>query len=200
MDGALESAWKAYKHDFSEDDRKVFEDHACHGIEEYMDKLVNACQLHRDAHIRHKIYAWFEPIVNSVRLFVPVAESAMKAAPIPGAAVLGGIVALISIAERLFEYQKRSMQMLEEISISLRTLLIYEKDLYKDIDLVTKALELVYGDILTFCSRAIHFLVDKTEKGDLRARIKGFKFMTFQDFEARLGKVVDSFNRHMRQL
>ena len=154
----------------SDEERRQFEEYACNGLDEYITTVVSACKAHRDAHLRTRIIGWFEPIYLVVQRLVPVAAIAIQAYPTPGSLVLGSIVGALQIAERLFEYQAKTMQILAQMGSKLQTLLTYENDLYEDNNFVNKALALVFGDILTFCSRAFKFM---THKGSFTCKSKG---------------------------
>ena len=134
---------------------------------------------------------------KAVELFTPAASVTIQAYPNPGSLVLGGIVGLLSVTNRLLSYQKLTMQMLSKMGKKARVLLEYDKDIYKDEMSVQSALINVYRDIIIFCQKAFQFL---TKNGQPRARVKGLKLIMFRDYESQLGKEVQDFENHLDDL
>jgi len=178
-----------------EKERKKFESYACNNLADYVQKLEAACERHKKESYALKILDWFEPILKAVELFTHPASLAVQAFPNPGSIVLGAIVGVLQVTNRLLNYQKLAVQMLARMGRKARILLDYERDVYKDNDDVQIALVHVYGDIIAFCQKAFRFV---NEKGQLRAKVKGLKL--FSDFESQLGKEVQDFEDHIEDL
>jgi hypothetical protein len=193
----VREAWKARSASLGLDEREKFESYACDGLAEYLEKLEAACQKHRDESHAFKVIDWFEPIFKAVELFMPAAKMVAQAYPNPGSLVLGGIVGVINITGRFRDYQKLTMQMLARMGRKARILMEYENDVYKTEYRVQCALIDVYGDILSFCQKALRFA---TENGKLLARVKGFRLLMFRDYESQLGKEVQDFENHIEDL
>jgi hypothetical protein len=144
-----------------------------------------------------KIGTWFMPLFKAVELLTPAAGMAIQAYPNPGSLVLGGIIGILQLTNRLMFYQKSTLRMLVKMGRKAHILLEYERDVYKDDSAVQKAIIIVHGDILAFCQKAFRFL---TKNGELRARVKGLSLIMFKDYESQLGKEVEDFENDMENL
>jgi hypothetical protein len=194
----VQESWATLFSSLSEKEKAKFSSYACNSLDDYLEKLKEACQREGERSYFLKVLEWFEPMFKTVELVLPAVSVGIQAYPNPGSLVLGGIVGVLDITRRLLRYQSLSLQMLAEMGRKVKILLEYERDVYKDDAQVQKTTLKAYGAIIAFCSKAFRFLT--SEDGHLRARVKGFSLMIIKDFESQLGKEVQNFETHMEEL
>lgn len=197
-------AWQKSCGSLKKTEQEQFLEHAAEGLDQYADKLYAACKQHRDESVTHRILGWLEPLHKLLELIEPVAKAATSAsqiaAPNPSPIVLGGIMSIFELTDRLEQYQKSVLQMLDRMGAKAKILRLIETDLYQDEERMQEALVEVYGDLISFCQKAVVSLGADPTDSKFKAKIKNLKLIVFKDFKAQLGSTVDKFEKDMDRL
>jgi hypothetical protein len=182
----------------SDAERKEFASHTRNGLDEYLEALKQACELHAEHSVVQNALNWFEPLFKTIELFQPVWTILSGTHP-GGTLALGGVMSILQATNKLDQYQSSTLKMLAKMGRKSRLMSEYETDLYKDDNELQILCVQVIGDILAFCQKGVQIL-DGQSTSEIKAKIKGLKLAFFHDFESRLGEQVDAFEQHMEQL
>jgi hypothetical protein len=187
--------WKAQIDRLSEPEREMFLQHGAGDLAEHVKHLEQTCRDQGDKSRAAKVARSIRPVLNTMNMYAPIAQTMIQADPTCSALILGGITCIMSISSRFLEYQEKIVDMLAEMGEKLKILLKYGLDIYADNDEVQKSIMETFGDILQFCSEAWSMFRDKN--GQPKNSLKRLTTSLGKSFEMKFGNILSKFDKDL---
>lgn len=189
------SVWQQYVRNLTAVEEALFLKNDIQDLPKYLEKLETGSR-EQSGKVSARIAKKLKPFVDTVNMYLPVAETMVQANPMPAALVLGGVTCLLSVPARFVDYQDRLIDALAEMGSYFEILTRYEQEIFKFDIYEQEYLVRCVGHVLRFWQEASKLIYD--DKGNYRSNVPKWTQSSWEPYEKRFGAISQNLKYHYR--